>query len=227
MLGMMSNNTILYDCCISMQYQGANNIIPMPLQMDVTSQEEIAAAVETVTKWTAEEPQRYVHAIINNAGKGEVALFDWYENKEKLQSDMDVNFYGALFVIQHFLPLLKKQARMNRNHNGLGDFKPRYGNQQNLKPRIINVVSMAGLVSGTVGASMYHASKYAMEGFARCLRAELHPFGIDVININPSFHRTNIVHGVTDRLRKSWESIPRSRKSQYSEGESAVSHLFN
>jgi NAD(P)-dependent dehydrogenase (short-subunit alcohol dehydrogenase family) len=183
--------------------------------MDVTNPDEIAAAVETVTKWTAEEPDRYVHAIINNAGKGEVSLFDWYESKEKLQSDMDVNFYGALFVIQHFLPMLKKQAK----HNGLSNFKPRYGNKQNVKPRIINVVSMAGLVSGSVGASMYHASKYAMEGFIGCLRTELHPFGIDVINTNPSFHRTNIIQGETDRLRMSWENIPHSRKSQYSEGE--------
>lgn len=183
--------------------------------MDVTKHHEIENATKTVTKWISESSnnnKRHLHAIINNAGKAETSLFDWYESKERLTSDMDVNFYGSVFVIQHFLPQLKKQSQIIKRLD-------KSDNLHNVKPRIINVVSMAGLGAGIVGASMYHASKHAMEGFTGCLRVELQPFGIDVINLNPSFHGTSIVSGLSARLMKSWDGMAPSRKSQYSEGE--------
>eukprot|EP00804_Cyclotella_cryptica_P007597 CCRYP_010672-RA/>CCRYP_010672-RA protein AED:0.02 eAED:0.02 QI:1143/1/1/1/0.33/0.25/4/205/377 len=193
------------------QFEGANNIIP--LQMDVTKHDEISQAARTVAKWMSpvrSGSKKILHAIVNNAGKGETKLFDWYESTERISSDVDVNFYGSVIVIQQFLPLLKKQYQTNKQwstENGA----------HLIKSRIINVVSMAGLVNGTIGASMYHASKHALEGFAASLRVELFPFGIDVININPSFHKTNIVSDLTARLRKSWENIPPSRRCDYSE----------
>lgn len=193
---------------------GANNIFP--LQMDVTKHQQIENAAQTVTEWISSNSnkgsKRHLHAIINNAGKGESSLFDWYTSNERLASDMDVNFYGSVFVIQHFLPLLKRQSQIIRQLD-------KSDNLHNVKPRIINIVSMAGLGVGVVGASMYHASKHAMEGFTGCLRIELQPFGIHVININPSFHRTNIVSDLSAKLKKSWNGLPPSRKSQYSEGE--------
>ena len=181
------------------------------MQMDVTDEREISQAADTVAKWISSEQSsstRCLHAVINNAGKGESSLFDWYESIEKIQTDMDVNFYGSLLVIRRFLPLLKRQAQANK----------RLSSMKLVKPRVINVVSMAGLVTGTVGASMYHASKYAMEGFVGCLRPELEPFGIDVVNINPSFHKTNIVSSATARFKKSWKNIPACRRGEYNEG---------
>ena len=39
---------------------------------------------------------------------------------------------------------------------------------------------------------MYSASKHAIRGFANGLRAEMKPYGIDVINIYPDYVQTNI-----------------------------------
>jgi NAD(P)-dependent dehydrogenase (short-subunit alcohol dehydrogenase family) len=182
--------------------------------MDVTKHGEISRVAQTVATWMSpvnSGSKRILHAIVNNAGKGEAKPFDWYENTERISSDVDVNFYGSVYVIQQFLPMLKNQYQIYKqwsNENGT----------QRINPRIINVISMAGLVNGTYGASMYHASKHAMEGFAASLRVELFPFGLGVININPSFHKTNMVLDLTARLGKSWETIPTSRRGHYSKG---------
>ncbi|KAL7516181.1 hypothetical protein ACHAWX_001225 [Stephanocyclus meneghinianus] len=180
--------------------------------MDVTKYDEISRVAQTVAKWMSPVnggSKKILHAIINNAGKGEAKPFDWYENKESISSDVDVNFYGSVFVIQEFLPMLKNQYLINKQGSNENE-------TQFIKPRIINVISMAGLINGTFGASMYHASKHAMEGFAASLRVELFPFGIGVININPSFHKTNMVLDLKARLFQSWENMPPSRRGHYS-----------
>ena len=80
-----------------------------------------------------------------------------------------VNFFGQVAVTKAFLPILKSQHLIGT--------------------RIINMSSVAGLLSG-VGPSAYSASKFAMESFADTLRLELKNFGIYVVNVNPSFHRS-------------------------------------
>ena len=40
--------------------------------------------------------------------------------------------------------------------------------------------------------TLYSASKYAMSGFGKALRAEVKPFGIDVIQIYPGYVNTNL-----------------------------------
>ena len=39
---------------------------------------------------------------------------------------------------------------------------------------------------------MYSASKFAIRGFANAIRAEVKPYGIDVINIYPDYIQTSI-----------------------------------
>lgn len=58
--------------------------------------------------------------------------------------------------------------------------------------RIINVASLAGLV-GHPFNSAYAASKHALIGFTRSIRVELAPFGIDVVSVEPGYHKTEII----------------------------------
>ncbi len=58
--------------------------------------------------------------------------------------------------------------------------------------RIINIASLAGLIGHPFNAA-YSASKHALIGFTKSIRVELAPFGIDVISIEPGYHKTEII----------------------------------
>lgn len=58
--------------------------------------------------------------------------------------------------------------------------------------RIINIASLAGLV-GHPFNSAYAASKHALIGFTQSIRVELAPFGIDVVSVEPGYHKTEII----------------------------------
>lgn len=46
---------------------------------------------------------------------------------------------------------------------------------------------------GTLGASMYCSTKFAIAGITESLRLELTPLGIDVVVIEPGYFRTNFL----------------------------------
>lgn len=58
--------------------------------------------------------------------------------------------------------------------------------------RIINIASLAGLIGHPYNAS-YSASKHALVGFSKSIRLELASFGIDVVSIEPGYHKTEII----------------------------------
>ena len=58
--------------------------------------------------------------------------------------------------------------------------------------RIINIASLAGLIGHPFNAA-YGASKHALVGFSKSIRVELAPFGIDVVSIEPGYHKTEII----------------------------------
>src|SRR4029077_12374721 len=55
---------------------------------------------------------------------------------------------------------------------------------------IVNVSSMGGQLSFP-GVSAYSASKFALEGMSEALAAELAPFGIKIMIVEPGALRTN------------------------------------
>jgi NAD(P)-dependent dehydrogenase (short-subunit alcohol dehydrogenase family) len=76
---------------------------------------------------------------------------------------METNFFGALWLSQAVLPLMREQ---------------KHGH-------IIQVSSMLGLVTLPV-LGLYNASKFAMEGMSETLSAEVADFGIKVTLIEPN-----------------------------------------
>ena len=75
---------------------------------------------------------------------------------------------------------------------------------------IVNISSMSGLVPVPV-RTMYSCSKFGLSGFGKSLRAEVKSFGIDVIQIYPSYISTNIssnaMTGTGERFAKKDSNI--------------------
>src|SRR3546814_9820860 len=63
---------------------------------------------------------------------------------------------------------------------------------------IFNLSSMGGAL-GFIGASVYCATKFAVEGFSESLAAEVEPFGIQVTIVEPGFFRTDFLDGSSVR----------------------------
>lgn len=83
--------------------------------------------------------------------------------------------------------------------------------------RVVNVVSMAGLVTGGFAAP-YHGSKFAAEALSSCLRSELRNFNVQVVTINPSFHQTPLVTGMRQKVHEMWNRVPAWKQDDYGEG---------
>ena len=131
------------------------------LALDVTDEAATAAVVDQIIG--AEDS---IDVLVNNAGYGSYgALEDVPLSEARYQ--FEVNVFGLARLTQLVLP------RMRERRHG----------------RIINVSSIGGRIHEPLGA-WYHATKFAVEGLSDSLRAELRPFGIDVVVIEPGAVRT-------------------------------------
>jgi NAD(P)-dependent dehydrogenase (short-subunit alcohol dehydrogenase family) len=135
-----------------------------PLLIDVTNEQQIAAAAATVRDQAAGNG---LYGLINNAGIAVAAPLEFLP-LEDFRTQMEVNLVGQLAVTQAFLPCLR-QAR----------------------GRIINVSSIGGRIAGPLMGA-YHSSKFALEGLSDSLRMQLAPWGIEVIVIEPGAIATPI-----------------------------------
>lgn len=128
---------------------------------DLTQREEVEALVERVQA-------RYgrVDVLINNAAIIEVAPLENVVLAD-FEEAMNTNFYGPLYAILAVLP------GMRRRREG----------------RIVNVSSVGGKV-GLPHLLPYTASKYALGGFSKGLRAEVAKDGIVVTTVFPNLTRT-------------------------------------
>ena len=128
-----------------------------PLLLDVTNDQAIAAAAETVRSAVGEAG---LWGLVNNAGIAVPGPMEYLPPAE-LRHQLDVNVVAQIAVTQAFLPLI----RMARG-------------------RIVNMGSISGrLATPFVGA--YSASKFALEALTDVLRIELRPWGIAVVIVEP------------------------------------------
>ncbi|WNL46736.1 oxidoreductase [Dyella sp. BiH032] len=132
-------------------------------RLDVARPGEAEAAVRA-----AVERFGRLDVVINNAGYSVVGAVEETPDTE-LRALLDTNFFGAAEVIRAALPVLRRQ---------------RGG-------AIVNVSSMGGQMS-FAGFSAYSASKFALEGLSEALAAEVAPFGIKVLIVEPGQFRTNL-----------------------------------
>jgi NAD(P)-dependent dehydrogenase (short-subunit alcohol dehydrogenase family) len=140
------------------------------VRLDVTKQEDIDAAVATITK-----AGRGLYALINNAGVATIGSV-LESPQSEFDLTMDVNVAGPWRVTKAFLPLIMAA-----------------------KGRIAMTSSVSGILAGA-NTSTYVMSKHAIEGFTDSLAAELAPTGVSVSAIEPGNYRTEIARSMAKRL---------------------------
>lgn len=145
----------------------------VPLLLDVTSAEHIAAAAVQIDEETGE---RGLQALVNNAGVALAGPLE-YLPLDELRRQMEINFIGQLAVTQAMLPLVRR-ARLSRQSDFRGG-------------RIVFMSSIAGR-SALPFTGAYGASKHALEAAADALRVELMPSGITVSLVEPGVIMTPI-----------------------------------
>jgi NADP-dependent 3-hydroxy acid dehydrogenase YdfG len=129
--------------------------------VDVTDDGSMTAFVSTVL---AECGQ--VDVLVNNAGYGSYGSIEDV-SLDEARRQFDVNVFGLARMTQLVLPHMRAR-------------KSGY---------IVNISSMGGRIWEPLGG-WYHATKFAVEGLSDSLRAEVSPFGIKVVVIQPGSIRT-------------------------------------
>ncbi len=114
----------------------------------------------------AEELFSTIDVIVSNAGYG---LFGAAEelSDEEIDDIIATNLTGSIDFIRAFLPIMRK-----KQHG-----------------RIIQISSYGGEVA-FAGNSLYHATKWGIEGFCDSLSQEMAPFNIGVTIVEPGGART-------------------------------------
>ncbi|GHO97589.1 short-chain dehydrogenase/reductase [Reticulibacter mediterranei] len=121
---------------------------------------------------------RRVDVIINNAGYGLFGAAEEFTD-EQILAELATNLTGSIQVTRASIPHLRAQQ----------------------SGRIVQISTFGGQ-GAWAGGSMYHASKWGIEGFTEALIEELAPFGIGVTIIEPGSARTNF------RFKSSQMSTP-------------------
>jgi len=128
---------------------------------DTSDLKQIDALVAQLTN-----QQQQIDGLFINAGIFQPASFEG-TTEALFDQTMQINFKGAFFTIQKFLPLLKS-------------------------PSAIVLNSSIAVFKAFANASIYTASKAALESIAQVLNLELAPKGIRVNVISPGVTHTPI-----------------------------------
>ena len=125
--------------------------------LDVTDDASVRRAVAQ-----ARQDFGPLDVLINNAGYGLVGPFET-ATPEQIQQQFATNVFGVFAVTQAVLPAMRAQK------SGV----------------IINITSVGGR-TGFPMNSLYHATKFGLDGFSESLWYELAPFGIHVKIVAPA-----------------------------------------
>lgn len=142
----------------------ALNKIPnvQSLRLDVTKQDEIDAAVETVRNGG-----KGLYGLVNNAGilvSGPLVEID----ADELNWILNVNVVGVFRVTKAFAPMIIES-----------------------KGRISNISSISGVLTGMFWGP-YGMSKHALEAYTDALAEEMALFDVKVSSVNPGNYRSKI-----------------------------------
>ena len=172
----------------------------VPIQLDVTDRDADFAAVKQ-----ARDHFGRLDIVVNNAGYGQFGFVEEVSEQDA-RDQIETNVFGALWVTQAALPYLREQR----------------------SGHIIQVSSIGGIVAFP-NVGIYHASKWALEGFSQALAQEVASLGIHVTLIEPAGYSTDWagsssrsadrlpayaeVHAATDAVRQQRWSAPGDPKA--------------
>jgi len=137
----------------SLRAEGSERIVPV--QLDVTEPEQIAAAAALV-----EEESDSLHGLVNNAG---VAIPGPLETipLDDFRRQLEVNLVAYVAMTQALLPQIRRA-----------------------EGRVVFLSSIGGRIAFPFGGP-YHASKFGTEAIGDVFRQELRPWGLRVAIVEP------------------------------------------
>jgi NAD(P)-dependent dehydrogenase (short-subunit alcohol dehydrogenase family) len=134
------------------------------VKLDITNPSDAESAIRaTIDRFGR------IDVLVNNAASFYAGYFEEL-TPEQMEKQLSTSLIGPMNITRAVLPLMRKQ--------GSG--------------QIITISSTAGLVGFEFGTA-YAASKFGLEGWMESLQAEIEPFGIDTIIVNPGFFRTELL----------------------------------
>ena len=139
-----------------------NHASTMVARLDVTDPRSIVSAVnETLDRFGN------IDALLNNAGYGAYGPLEAF-SMEQVERQFATNVTGLLAVTKVVLPCMRAAT------SGV----------------IVNISSIGGQMTFPLG-SLYHGSKFAVEGLSESLHFELEPLGIRVKIVEPGMINTD------------------------------------
>jgi len=139
--------------------------------LDVTKEDTIKNSISQ-----AVEKFGKIDVLLNNAGYGSYGILEATPEKA-IRMQFDVNVIGTLLVSKNVIPYMRKAG----------------------EGTIINISSMGGKITFPLG-TLYHGSKFAVEGMSEALSFELEAIGIKVKMIEPGMINTNFEETVTKNM---------------------------
>lgn len=125
------------------------------LPLDVTDTAQIKSTVDKAISWGP------IDVVFNNAGYGLAGPFEGATD-DQIVRQLNTNLLGVMRVTQAFIPHFREKK------SGL----------------FITTTSIGGLITLPFN-SVYHATKWGLEGWSESLAFELNPFGIGVKTVSP------------------------------------------
>jgi short-subunit dehydrogenase len=169
--------------------------------LDIADEAAVSAFAEDV-----KSRHGRVTLLINNAG---VALHGTFEeiSLDDQRWLMGINFWGTVYGVTYFLPILKQQPRAH----------------------IVNLSSVFGIVA-PAGQTAYAASKFAVRGFTEALRHELEGSTVFVSCVHPGGIRTPIAErgrlGTNAPQTRKNESVSRLAQLAKTSPENAAARIL-
>lgn len=159
--------------------------------LDVTKPEQITEAAE---KAIADFGK--IDVVLNNAGYGLAGVLEAVDD-EQIKRQFNTNLLGVIRVTKSFMP------HFRANKSGL----------------FINITSIGGLITFPM-FSLYHATKWALEGFSESLWFETQAIGVGVKTVSPG--------GITtDFAGRSLDMADASSMSEYDDLMKNMMAFFN
>ena len=134
------------------------------VKLDITKPADAESAVHA-----AVDRFGRIDVLVNNAANFYAGFFEEL-TPEQMERQLSTSLVGPMNVTRAVLPAMRQQR------SGL----------------IITISSTAGLIGFEFGTA-YAASKFGLEGWMQSLQAEVEPFGINTITVNPGFFRTELL----------------------------------
>ena len=156
------------------------------IALDVNDEASARSAVADVL-----ERHGRIDILVNNAGVGMSGAVEDF-SEEHARTTMETNFWGPVRLTRLVLP------SMRANGGGV----------------IVNISSITGRLPAFPMYGFYAASKHAIGALSESLAAEVAPFGIRVVCIEPGYYHTALLDTVDNLRAELNPSSPYAEASQ-------------